>query len=176
MTNINRTAIFSPDKTCRYRLTRSFAAPLLGEDYSPGSIGFVMLNPSIADDDVDDPTIRKCCGFAKRWGYGRIMVTNLIPLIATDPWTLPPWKGFYAENIPYIERALDECATTVVAWGSHPKTLCRTIGLAEYIRRFRELAGDRPLHCIGLTKQGDPLHPSRTAYTDSMMDWVWPEA
>jgi hypothetical protein len=159
-------AIFSEDRTRRYSLTRVSTR---------GSVlGFVMLNPSSADEQRDDATIRKCVGFAARWGFsGGIMVTNLIPVIATDPYALPPWSGFDRVNYSHITQALQLCVGTVVAWGSVPRPLARSIALGEHILRFRELAGTRPLFCIGLTKNGDPLHPSRTAYTSGPEAWEW---
>ncbi len=161
-------AVFSEDRMRRYSLTR---------ERGQGSVvGFVMLNPSIADERRDDPTVRKCVGFAKRWGFtGGIVVTNLIPVITSDPWCLPPWAGLYRDNDRHIMAALQCCTATVVAWGGVPRALARSIALAEHLLHFRELAGARPLFCIGLTRNGDPLHPSRTAYTTSMEPWEWGE-
>ena len=66
------------DGLYRYQLTRTWsqANPL---------VNFVMLNPSTADATADDPTIRRCLGFARRWGCGAIVVINLYARIATDP-------------------------------------------------------------------------------------------
>ena len=61
----------------RYSLTRRFADGL--------DLVFVMLNPSTADADKDDPTIRRCCGFADRMGFGGIIVVNLFALRAAAP-------------------------------------------------------------------------------------------
>lgn len=63
----------------RYRLDRLGA--LLGR----GAVNFVMLNPSTADAEQDDPTIRRCLGYAFRWGFARLIVTNLYALRSTDP-------------------------------------------------------------------------------------------
>ena len=166
----SRHATFSADGSRRYLLTRATNAPWLQRT---STVGFVMLNPSKADAVTDDPTVRKCIGFAKRWNFTGLMVTNLIPLVTADPYDLPPWSGLYQDNDRYVAEALKQCAKTVVAWGSVPRSLARSIALEEHILHFRELAGTEPLFCIGRTLKGDPLHPSRTAYTSQMQRWNW---
>lgn len=72
-----RAAVLSPCGRYRYELTRRWA---------PGPlVGWVMLNPSRADAHTDDPTVRRCVGFAHRWGYGGLIIRNLYALRATDP-------------------------------------------------------------------------------------------
>ena len=74
---MDRTALFSPCGRFRYRLGRRW-----GEG---PTIAFVLLNPSTADDQRDDPTIRRCIGFARRLGFGGLEVVNLYAYVATDP-------------------------------------------------------------------------------------------
>ena len=165
-------ATFSEDRTRRYLLGREWdTLKLIGVE-SRGTLGFVMLNPSMAGEKDDDPTIRKCIGFAKRWNYSAIIVGNLIAVVVTDPYSLPPWRGLYHDNEFHLKILLT-CDEIIVAWGGVAKALRRSIALNEHILRFRELCGDRQLHCIGLTKGGDPLHPSRAHYTKSMQEWQW---
>jgi hypothetical protein len=162
-------AQFSPDGTKRYILTRSWdTKPERGD-----SVAFAMLNPSDANALRDDQTIRKCVGFAVRWGFSGIMVVNLIPVVATDPWHLPPWSGIDPENDQYIRQALADCAAVILAWGSVPSALANTIAFPEHLFNFRALAGELPLFCIGRTLKGSPLHPSRAAYTSRMEEWCW---
>lgn len=71
-------AVLSPDREYRYRLSRTW-------DSEKPTLGFIMLNPSTDDESEDDPTIRRCLGYAKDWGYGSILVGNLFGLRATDP-------------------------------------------------------------------------------------------
>lgn len=156
-------ATFSDDRSKRYFLRRGI----------PPEICFVMLNPSKADEWVDDPTVRKCRGFAKRWGYGGIVVVNLIPTIATDPSCLPAWSGIDQQNSTYISQAM-KGRTTVVAWGGVPRAVARTVALAEHILNFRKLLPPgKPLFCIGVTAKGNPLHPSRASYTEAVQNWEW---
>ena len=75
---MRREAEISPCGLHRYRLTREWAPTL-------PTIAFVMLNPSTADGEIDDPTIRRCIGFARDLGYGRLHVVNLFTYRATDP-------------------------------------------------------------------------------------------
>ncbi len=64
----------------------------------------------------------------------------------------------------------------VVAWGSPPRSVCRTIAFAELVYQFVELCGfDSQLFCIGTTKDGEPLHPSRAPYTFAPQPWSRPE-
>jgi hypothetical protein len=72
-----RTALFSPCGRFRYRLGRRWA--------EGPTVALVLLNLSTADDEVDDPTIRRCIDFARRWGYGGLEVVNLYAHVATDP-------------------------------------------------------------------------------------------
>jgi hypothetical protein len=74
-------ATFDPTGAYRYALWRVW-------DGNRPPLVFVMLNPSIADAERDDPTIRRCLGFACAWGYGALTVVNLFALRATCPHTL----------------------------------------------------------------------------------------
>ena len=140
-------AVFDPTGTYRYRLSRTWAVerPI---------VGFVMLNPSTADAVVDDPTIRRCIGFARRWGYGGIVVVNLFAYRATVPRilrTVPDPVG--PENDAHLLRAQSECERLVLAWGVHGKQGGRDRTVLEL------LDGGGPLDCLGVTREGHPRHP-----------------
>lgn len=96
------TAIFSPCSRYRYRLERDLGA--IGSHHD--SVAFIMLNPSTADAERDDPTIRRCIGYARLWGYRRLIVGNAYAWRSTDPaglWTAPdpvgPDNAFHLEQI-----------------------------------------------------------------------------
>lgn len=142
------TATFSPDRLYRYALTRRWAD-------GPYTM-FIMLNPSTADAFTDDPTIRRCTGFARTWGSAGLLVVNLFGLRATNPADLvghPDPVG--PDNDTVIADALSVPVDHVVAaWGDHRR-------LPERLPRIRELlapAGLR-LTCLGTTKSGQPRHP-----------------
>ncbi len=59
-------ATLSVDNVYRYALWRTWDPPADMFEPSRPIMTWVMLNPSTADHRVDDPTIRKCIGFAKR--------------------------------------------------------------------------------------------------------------
>lgn len=117
---------------------------------------FVMLNPSTADASVDDPTIRRCIGFAKAWGYGGIVVHNLYALRATNPEVLLNYSGdaYGPQNDDFLGRNVADC--TIVAWGAHAATLA-----PKAVARIRILAQlCRPrLFCLGANANGSPKHP-----------------
>lgn len=141
-----RTALISPCGTFRYKLARVW-------DTALPALRFVMLNPSTADANVDDPTIRRCIGFSRREGYGGIEVLNLYALRATDPRRLalaPDADG--PDNATYLDAIACSGIPIVCAWGARGGD--RGIYMA---RRMACHGAD--LRCLGLTKGGHPSHP-----------------
>jgi len=131
----------------RYTLTRAWT--------SATRMRFIMLNPSTADQTVDDPTIRRCVGFAKREGFGGIEVVNLFALRATDPAVLrahPDPVG--PDNDHAICRVLQETDFVVAAWGAHPYAMPRAREVLRIVREVRVI----PM-CFGVTKGRSPRHP-----------------
>lgn len=121
------------------------------------SVCFVMLNPSTADADTDDPTVRRCTAFAKAWGYSTLIVRNLFAFRATHPKQLARLPFEIATGCQQGNDELHPALSahvTVCAWGA-----CNVPGVAEraewFIRQYQGL----PLHCLGLTKAGRPRHP-----------------
>ena len=144
-------AIFSDDGVYRYSLRRAWG---IG-----GSVCFVMLNPSIADATHDDPTIRKCIGFAKRWGYSVLEVVNLFALRSTDPKKLQAVdRPIGPLNDGYIEEAASRADRIVAAWGGGGRYLNRGQKVRE---RLRWLGYE--VWAIRITK-GEPWHPLYLPY------------
>lgn len=155
----------------RYTLTREW---LIGA--KPG-VTFIMLNPSTADAAKDDPTIRRCIGFAKTWGYGALTVVNLFAWRATDPRELlraPDPVG--RDNGDAIRAAAAGASLVVAAWGDNSR-LPRAFVQARVDEVVRLLAL-YPLHAIHMTRDGFPRHP---LYLPASLDPVeftpaWPVA
>jgi hypothetical protein len=127
-----------------------------------------MLNPSTADAHADDPTIRKCMGFARRWGMSGIWVVNLFALRSTDPAGLldaPDPIG--PENNDWVRAAI-EYDRPVFAWGATggarvaKLVASRTVRILEIAREAE--GADEPM-CLGRTKNGHPRHPLMLAYS-----------
>ncbi len=138
-------AVLSDDRTYRYRLRRTW------DDEKP-TVAFLMLNPSTADETEDDPTIRRCIGYAKRWGYGTLLVGNLFALRASNPAQLaehPDPVG--PENDEYLRSICSDDPLVVAAWGQN--------GTLD--ARGREVAAllDVELFALETTKDGHPVHP-----------------
>lgn len=128
---------------------------LLWREWDPTlpKVVFVMLNPSTADAEQDDPTIRRCIRFAKSWGGGRLEVVNLYAWRATDPGQLPAGReAIGPDNDRTIQHLCLSWPLTVAAWGAHPMTDAR----ARYVTG---LLGGQPVRCLGRTAKGGPRHP-----------------
>lgn len=115
---------------------------------------FIMLNPSTADDKADDPTIRRCMGFAKRHGCTEMTVVNLFALRSTDPKELLKAEDAIGpENDLYINEQIDLHQGNhliIAAWGSNSFAKVRAKELLIYTGKVL---------CLGKTKNGHPRHP-----------------
>lgn len=143
---VDRWADISDDGLYRYRLGRRWDASL------PECV-FIMLNPSTADAAQDDPTIRRCLGFAKSLGCGSLLVGNLYAFRATDPRDLfkaaEPTGG--ARNDEALTELFARGAITVAAWGAHAKS--------ERVAEVLRLPGSDRLTALAITMAGAPRHP-----------------
>jgi hypothetical protein len=160
---VKRTAKLSDCGTYRYSLARTW-------DPSIGAALFVCLNPSTADHAKDDPTVRKCVGFATRWGFGAMWIVNLFAYRATDPKELraAQKRGVDIVGNPANQCAIDEAAAgagrIVLAWGANA-TLWTPYTQAVVRSIRRSVVGTAPLWHLGLTGDRQPRHPLMLAYS-----------
>ena len=140
----------------------------LGRQWGSGSVVmFVMLNPSTADAERNDPTIRRCIDYAKRWGYGSLCVGNLFAWRATDPRELrrsdidPVGQKNDAAVLEMAKRS--ECV--VAAWGDKG----RLMGRGQKIRRL--LSWHPNLCVLRFNRSGEPSHPLRLRKNLEPMIW-----
>lgn len=138
-------ATFSPCRTWRYRLERRW-------DSGP-TVAFILLNPSTADETAVDPTIRRCIGYAQRWGFGALVVGNIFAFRSTDP------KGLYRapdpigpDNDRWIDRIAAGTDRLICGWGLHGAHQDRGRIVARRLRPWRPMA-------LSITADGQPGHP-----------------
>jgi len=142
-------AVISSCRRYRYRLERRWG--------DGPALGWVMLNPSTADAHVDDPTIRKCVGFARRMGFSAIVVGNLFAYRATDPdHLLATPDPIGPENDAFLQRLAAELPRIICAWGVvHARLVPRTVEVKLLVPHAEPLAW---------TKGGHPRHPLYLPY------------
>lgn len=147
---IHKSAVFSPCRTWRYTLTRTW-------DFTRPLAMFVGLNPSTATETIDDNTVRRCIGYARNWGYGGLLMMNIFAFRAKDPKVMksqedPVGPG---NNCCLVTMAHKESTGIVVAaWGTHGVFQNRHQNI---LKLFLEVG--IPLHCLRITKKGFPEHP-----------------
>jgi hypothetical protein len=147
---------FSPCRLYRYTLWREWddCGPLFTPKSIARSCEYLMvigLNPSTADETKDDPTIRRCIGFAKKWGFGALCMTNLFAWRDTDPEKMKASvEPVGIENDQWLETCAKNAGMILAAWGNHGAY----IGRDKCVRGFLP-----PLLCLGTNKDGSPKHP-----------------
>lgn len=146
--------VFSPCRRYRYRLEDTIDQ--LG-GFGRGTVAWLMLNPSTADENKNDPTIDRCIDFTERWGYTRWVVGNLFAWRETKSAKLAK----ITEDLvgPDNDRHLVEIATSadlvMCAWGAHKLAPPR----AQHVTAMLIERGVQ-LHCLRFTpKAGAPEHP-----------------
>jgi hypothetical protein len=141
-----RAALISADGVYRYSLTRCWGRP------AANVVRWVMLNPSSADEQTDDNTIRRCVRFSRAWGYSGLVVHNLYALRATDPDQLLTHPAPVGPDNDVTLAGWR--AHTVCAWGAHRGT---HHGRVDHVLSVLRQSGSRVM-CLGLTKTGHPRH------------------
>lgn len=145
-------ATFSPCGTYRYTLTRLW-------EPDRGRCTFICFNPSTADAFEDDPTVRRCIGFAQRWGFGSFCMLNLFAFRATDPKEIAGQIDPIGPlNDDVIRQEIRETHKVVLAWGAlaagYAPRVARVVDLAFLcVRRGSVSSLGEP------TKDGHPRHP-----------------
>ena len=142
--NMITSATLSPCQQYRYELRRVW------DDTKP-LVLFICLNPSTADADNEDNTSRICINYAKRWGYGGLLIANLFAFRSTDP------SGLYKvadpigpDNDVWLKQLQSEASLVVCAWSN----------MGGFKNRDKEvLAFLESPHCLVKLKSGRPGHP-----------------
>ncbi len=154
------TAVYSDCERYRYLLTRVW-------DDAEEKALFVMLNPSTATEVQNDPTVERCERRARALGFGGFRVTNIFAWRDTDPRAMraaadPVGPG----NDDAIRDSCDWADRIIAAWGTHGAHLERGPVVEALLR-----STGRPVHHLGLTKDGHPKHPLYIAYSEQPRLW-----
>jgi hypothetical protein len=162
-------AIFSECGRYRYLLTRRLGERAGLHDEKRAT--FIMLNPSTADATHNDPTIRKCIGFAQRWQCDTLQVLNLFAVRATHPHEMkraPDPIG--PDNLHWFAQALSSNTTNaaghviICAWGVHGAFL----GQDQVVLGWLKDLGVNTF-TLGFTKEGHPRHPLYVRYSTHLI-------
>lgn len=165
---VKRSAVVSTDGRYRYRLDRWWAE---GE-----RVCWVMLNPSTADAEHDDPTVRRCIGFTRGWGLPGLIAVNLFAWRATRVDDLvvaakaDPLSILGPDNAGAITEAITECSQVIAAWGGNLTTHRAWLVGRPVVEAIADAAG-KPIMCLGVTGDGDPLHPLYVAKDTEIRPW-----
>ena len=140
---IKRSADFSPDRKYRYTLIREW-------DESKPRCLFILLNPSTADEQQDDPTNRRGIRYAIDWGYGACIFCNLFAIRTPYPKVMKvESEPVGSDNDLWIQKEHAQAGITVAAWGTH----------GSHRGRDKQVLGLlSTVHHLGLTKHGHPKH------------------
>lgn len=152
-------AAYSECGAYRYVLSREWGA---GK-----SLLYVMLNPSTADEQRNDPTVERCERRARALGFGSMRVTNIFAFRATDPRLV---KKSVEPVGPCNDDVLMEHAASadmiLCAWGAHGAHQGRG-KMVELMLR----SNSYKLWHLGLTQAGKPRHPLYVGYAVRPAEW-----
>lgn len=158
-------AVISECGLYRYQLARGC------ESYPDKRVLFIGVNPSTADADTDDQTVRKWTGFTKHWGYGGFIVGNLFAYRATNVKDLATALDPIGEDNDRHLATLIEAADLIVpCWGASSKLPKRLRYRIDQVRKLLRESG-KPVIVFGRALDGGPLHPLFLPYTTIMREW-----
>ena len=134
-------------------------------------VNFLMLNPSVADEHRNDPTVERCQRRAHQMGFGGFSVTNIFAWRDTDPHAMRRAKAPEGPQNDAVLRAEARASHLVIAaWGTHGAHKARGQAVAQMLR-----ADGTGLFHLGLSKHGHPRHPLYVPYSQKPILWTLPE-
>jgi hypothetical protein len=155
---VDKVTTFSPDRVYRYTLWRRWN--------NNGYAMFIGLNPSTADETVNDPTIRRCIAYARDWGYGALCMTNLFAFRATHPATLGSIDDPVGpDNDTHLLEAASGARIIVACWGVNGIYKDRNHIVST-------LLSSHDMYVLRLTKNGHPAHPLYLPTTLTPKFWL----
>lgn len=160
-------AVISPCGLYRYRLERDQIEPITGVTSALQSqvVGFFGVNPSTADANVDDHTVRKWIGFCRRWAVPRFVVGNAFAYRATDVASLAGAEDPFGPDIgEHTTRIIEDVDILVPCWGDTSKVPPR-LQFAFDVLLDALMSSGKPVLCFGTTRRGDPAHPLMLPYS-----------
>ena len=158
-------AILSACKAYRYSLSRDIC------NTGGMVIAYIGINPSTADADIDDHTVRKWFGFAERNNAKRFIVGNAFALRSTDvKGLLDSEDPIGVDNDKYLSKIIEEADLLVPCWGSRRKTPNALHQRFDDILSMLASSG-KPVMCLGTTKSGDPKHPLMLPYSTELVPY-----
>lgn len=171
MDDLLKSAVISQCGLYRYRLERRWPV-----QPSYGQTTVIMVNPSTADADRDDATIRKLIGFgSQRWA--NIVVGNLFAYRSTDVRDLARVDDpIGPDNDEHLRQMIGEAFRLIFAWGPASKLPKRLRGRWRDIHAMAQAAGKQPLSIGPTAKDGHPCHPLMLPYSHRLQDWNAPHA
>lgn len=144
-------ACFDATGAYRYSLWRKW-------NYKAPRLAFVMLNPSTADAQMNDPTIRRCLRFAQTWGYGSMEIVNLFALRTSQPTILRKARDPIGPDCDHhILTAVEQADRVILAWGNWGNLYGRDRTVLDLLTA--RITARKSLYCFGLTQAGQPRHP-----------------
>lgn len=157
-------AILSPCGLYRYRLDRGVQAD--GKVFA-----YFGINPSTADANLDDATVRKWRGFTQRNGGRKFIVGNVFSYRATDVRHLAgPIQPQGPYHWPHIVKIIEDADVLVPCWGNSGKVPDRLRADIGGLLLVLETSGKPVMH-FGLTASGDPKHPLMLGYDTPLVPW-----
>lgn len=157
--------VFSPDRAYRYVLVRRW--PMNAG--APRICGYIMLNPSTADEVKNDPTVERCERRARREGYDGLCVLNLFAYRSTDPKTLYELGDPVGpDNDAHIIERAKACTLVVCGWGTHGALRDR----GHHVLDLLHANGVEP-HALAFNGNGSPRHPLYVPYDRKPVSMRW---
>lgn len=159
---MKKSAVISDCEKYRYQLVRQW-------NDNKDLVLYIGLNPSTADAELDDPTIKRCIGFAQRENFGGFIMANLFAYRATSPRDMKNTEQPIGElNEYWLEQSIKSCRAVIVCWGGNGSHLNRHLDMNELLKTY---SLNTPILCFGKTKDGQPKHPLYLASSTNLINY-----